>query len=197
MTQEYALWEWEPNGVRNTCSLEKMLNFDDSYHFALGTQLASTFPDNVQIRMDPNTPRDNVLTDYLQNIDSILVVSDRLKTFFEERHLKCVEYLPVTILDHKGKPARARYFIANTYDHVDCLDVTVSKPKYGHIRKESIKSVQRLVLDPQRVDAERELFVIKNFSGPILVRTALANAITQAKFTGIQWRKLEEYSRLG
>jgi hypothetical protein len=174
--------------------LDEIVNFDDTHHFMLGKSLAKTFPDNVKIRMSADMPRDNVLTDFLENSESLLVVSGRLKEFLEERKLKALEYLPVIILNHKGKPVKEPYFIANPFDHVDCLELKASQPRYSQVRKQSIDRIERFVLDPERIDPERELFKIKNLDGHTLVSRDLADAITKAKFTAIGWMKLEDYN---
>jgi hypothetical protein len=147
--------------------------------------------------MDPDHPRDTIPTDNLFNPHRVLVVSERLKDFLDKRRLKCVEYLPIAILDLKKKPIAQRYFIANPLDHVDCLDIERSKPVMDDIDEEAIDNVERIVLDPDRVDRERELFRIAHFDRVTLASRELAAAIDQAGFTSIAWAEVKDYQGSG
>jgi len=44
------------------------------------------------------------------------------------------------------------------------------------------------VIDPQRLDPEVQLFRLQDFEGRIMIRSALANEISNGPFTGIQWK---------
>jgi hypothetical protein len=189
---QFVIWEWSRD-VKHAARLQDMINFDDAPSFVLGRPLQGTFPDNVQFQMDPDAPRDTVLTDFLVNINSLLVVSRRLKEFLAARAIKSVEYLPVTILNHKGKVASPDYFIVHTIDDIDCLDLAKSVPRYSQIRKEAINRVQKMVLDPALVDPARELFQVKNLDGFTFATRSLAEAMTKEKFTSIEWLPIEDY----
>lgn len=180
--------------MKHAAGLDEMVGFDELPYFVLGRSLQGKFPGDVKFRMDPDAPRDTILTDFLQNIHSLLIVSRRLKEFLENRGVKAVEYLPVTILNHKGKVASSDYFIVHTVDDIDCLDLAQSGPRYSSIRKESIDRVERMVLDPTRVSPERELFQVKNLDGFTFATRALADAITREKFTSIEWLPIEDYN---
>lgn len=191
MSREFVMWE--SARVSHAVHLDVIQNFTESQYFVLGRSFAGKFPENVQFAMDPDRPRDTILTDSLRNIDSLLVISERLRDFLEQRKVKCVEYLPVAILDHKGKPVASKYFIAHTLDDLDCLDVARAQPLYSEIRKASITLVKHMAFDEARIDPERELFQVKNLDGFTFATRELADAITAAKFTGIKWLPIADY----
>lgn len=191
MGRDFMIWDWSP--VKHAVRLDDMENFVELQHFVLGKSLVGRFPENVQFRMARDRPRDTILTDYLVNVDSLLVISERLRDFLEQRKVKCVEYLPVAILDHKGKPVASKYFIAHTVDDLDCLDVARAQPLYSEIRKASITLVKHMAFDEARIDPERELFQVKNLDGFTFAARELADAITAARFTGIKWLPIADY----
>jgi len=186
MSSDFAFLDWRPN-VKYSAVLHGFVNFTDSYLFMQGHRFGDTFPADVAMALDPDHPRDTVLTDNLLNPEGVLVVSERLADFLRARALGSVEFLSVTVLDHKQKPIPEKYFIVNAFDNVDCLDKEASVPKYSPIRKDRVVSVQRTVIDPKRVAPGRELFRIKGFASRVLVGKALRDAIDAAGFTSIGW----------
>jgi hypothetical protein len=192
MPREYLIWRWSRN-VKYAARLGEMRNLQEVGNITLGRAFGSSFPPNVEFLMNPETPRENLLTDNLKNSHSVLVLSERLKDLLEARQLKAVEYHGVTILDHKGKAVAPKYFMVHPYDDVDCLNTAASQPTYGTIRKETIYRLKRVVLDPARVDRERELFKIRDFADLVFVSRELAKAITDAKFTSVEWMEIQDY----
>jgi hypothetical protein len=194
MTPDYVIWIWKPT-IKHAASLHGFVDFDDDNNlFGHGHAWNGTFPAEAKMDFDPEHPRDTVRTDNLANTDCLLVISERLCDLLVKRKLVGMEYLPIPILDHKKKPITDKYFIAHTVDHVDCLDLKASKPTFSQIRKTRVTDVEKLVLDPKRVDPKRELFRIKNFADEALVSRGLAEAITAAGFTTFGWKELSDYN---
>jgi hypothetical protein len=188
---DYVIWGWRPT-VKYSAVLRGFVDFEDDNLFGHGYAWNGTFPAEAKMDFHPDHPRDTVKTDNLGNTDGVLVVSERVCDFLTKRKLGGMEYLPITILDHKKKPIPEKYFIANTIDHVDCLDLKASRATFSKIRKTRITDVEKLVLDPKRLDPTRELFRIKNFARHALVHRDLADAITSAGFTSIGWTELSD-----
>ncbi len=191
MTPDYVIWSWRPT-VKHSAALGGFADFEDDNLFGHGHSWGGTFPAEAKMAFDPEHPRDTVRTDNLANTDGVLVISERLCDFLMKRKLYGMEYLPIPILDHKKRLIAEKYVIANTVDHVDCLDLKASKPTFSQIRKTRITDVEQLVLDSKRMDPKRELFRIKNFARHALIRRDLADAITAAGFTSIGWTELSE-----
>jgi hypothetical protein len=187
---------WAARDVPDACALDKLTGVDRQYELAKGIPRASTFPQDAAFTMDSDFFNDLMLTDNLINTDRLIVASRRLKEFLEARPLRHVEYLPVTIIDHKGKPASREYFIVHPTDLVDCLDMDQSEVEWGLVDEQSIDSVARLVIDLAKVDPAVELFRPKPFYDVVVVRRALAEAIDAAGFVGIRWIALADYPEL-
>lgn len=190
---KYKFLIWEHKIIPNACSLEELLGVEKQYQLKEGFPRAATFPKDAVFPMHPDRPHDTILLDNLYNTDNLIVVSRRLKEFLEARPLVKVEYLPVTILNHKKKPASRDYFIIHPVDLPQCLDIAKSGVTWGIVDKERVDEVKQLVLDESKVD--RELFRPKPFFNVIIVERNLAEAIDCEKFTGIRWVELEDYPR--
>src|SRR5438552_3993429 len=120
MRSNYVVWDTKV--IPNACVLQDLVRVEKDYQLRKGVPLASTFPEDAAFTMDPDFPDNTVLTDNLLNTNMMIVASMRLKMFLERQSLRKVEYLPVTIINHKGKPASREYFIVHPIDPVECLD---------------------------------------------------------------------------
>jgi hypothetical protein len=123
----------------------------------------------------------------------MIVASPRLTRVVQQAAPSHLEYLPISIINHKGKIASRDHHIIHPIDPVDCLDLTMCKPKWGVIKSDSIKSVERLVLDETRIPADRWIFRPKAFKRVILVRRELAEKIDAENVTGVRWVETEDY----
>src|SRR5689334_17546921 len=126
---DYVVWRWSAEG--NSCMLVPPERIDRDWELYEGVPRAAGFPGDALFRMSDDHPRDMGLVDSLANIGTLVVASRRLKEHFEGKALKNVEYLPVTIINHKGRIASRDYFIVHPIVPQDCLDVQRSGPAYS------------------------------------------------------------------
>ncbi len=95
-----------------------------------------------------------------------------------------VEYLPVTLIDHKGKVAAKDYCIINPTRIVDAIDQNASQFKWNALDAEDM-IVSRLVLDRERLGSSDRIFPgLKYDPHAILVRQDLAESIDNGDFVG-------------
>ena len=172
---EYRVWQSSP--VNNACRLAVIQGYERSFELAYGISLAAVFPKDARAPMD-----------------SAKVCSKRLVEFLKARDLRHVEYLPLTIVNHKGKVASTDYFIVNPVGLVDALDLAASKPVYNSIKKSMINRVARVVLDPRRLDPERKVFRLTGLFHPVLIEKGLADAMAAAGLVGPYFKELESFT---
>ena len=193
MECKYVIWttKQEPN----CCVLKGLQGVEKQYQLQDGVSRIDGFTEAASFSMNPDFPNDMVLTDNLINIDMMKIISKRVKSFLEEYDVQKVEYLPVKIINHKGRVASHDYFILHDIDPVDCLDKEKCGVTLSPVDPDSIEHVERLVLDDRKVDPTRHIFRPKYFSEVTLVSRELASAIDRKRFTGIGWKELEDYPR--
>lgn len=185
------VWDFLDEG--NSCALDPLEGVDRDWELSEGVPRAASFPAGALLRMSNRHPRDIALTDNLINLGRLIVASARLKDFLQARGLKNVEYLPVSIINHKGRVASKDYFVVHPIVPQDCLDLQASGARYSHIIPSDVASVQKLVIDPARVDPDVSLFKLKSYGPPTLIRRQLAEEILQAGFRGVAFLELDEY----
>src|SRR5262249_6249778 len=128
--------------------------------------------------------------------DGVLtVVSKRIKQVMGEQRL--IEYLPVSIIDHKGRAASKDYFVVHPISGVDCLDLEKSKPEYNFIDKDCIDEVQHTVIDGVRVPHDVHLFGIHKFRRYLIVEESLKQVLEAVNIQGVQFVPSEDYPNSG
>jgi hypothetical protein len=181
--------------VKHACVLGDLTGVDRVFELNKGVSRHDLLErsDKVAFRMNAEFPNDTVLTDSLINTDRLLVGSLRLKQFLQARGSKKIEYLPVEIIDHKGKIASRDYFIIHPVEPVNCIDTEKSGVVWNPVVKGKIRRLNKLVLDESRIDPDRELFRPDLFFDVILVRRDVAEAVGSQQFTGMRWIELDNY----
>ncbi len=184
---------WSHTIVGNSCRVTDVVNVDKAWQLQKGISRARTFPRDAEVHMHPRSPKSVGLTDNLRNGARLVIASAGLTSFLQEQRLKAVEYLPVTVVNHKGRAVKAPYFIVHPVAPIDCLDVASSNPTMNEIIPTDIDWVEQIALDHARIDPERRLFRVAHFSNIVFVRDDLATAISAAGFTGVAFEDLDEY----
>jgi hypothetical protein len=184
---------WDSAVVKNAVVLHVLKGVEKEYQLRKGVPRAATFPSDAAYTMHPDFPHNTILVDNLVNTGLRIVGSKRLKEFLEKQVVPKVEYLPVAIVNHKGKTASKDYFIVHPIEPVECLDLDKCGVTWGEVDETSIDEVKHLVIDETRVEPIRQLFRPKQFHQVILARRTLADAIDAAGFTGIKWIELDKF----
>lgn len=190
MAGEFVIWKYKT--VKHATGVAKGpgSGFNDVVGELMnGVSLAAAFPPNARMAMPADRPNDTVLPDNVYNTDMLIVASQRLKTFLEQRKLPEVEYLPVAVLNHKGDPVGDPFFIVHPLSPLDCVDESQSSFDRSDIDG-SYEEFEHMVIDPDRVPPERALFRIKGYWDATLVRRPLAEALLAAGFTGLSFAEL-------
>jgi hypothetical protein len=180
--------------VRHGCSLYELTGIEKDYQLRKGISRAANFPTKAAFKMDLDKPNDTLLTDNLFNTDLLIVGSPRLTEFFELQGVPKVEYLPVAIINHKGKVISREYVIINPVEPVVCIDLNKSEVTWDEMDESTIEHVSRLVIDETKVEPARALFRPKGLHQIILIRRELAEKIDSKGFTGVRWIELDGFS---
>jgi hypothetical protein len=190
---DYVVWDQKNEG--NSCVLMPPEGVARDWELLKGVPRAIGFPDDAILRMSSAHPRSMGLLDSVMNLAALVVVSRRLQSFLEALALKNVEYLPVTIINHKRRVASKDYFIVHAVVPQDCLDVGRSGVVYNEIIPADISTVDDLTIEPARVEPGVRMFRIARFGYPMVVDRELALQITSAGFTGTAFVELNRYGK--
>jgi hypothetical protein len=186
---------WESSATGNACFLDRIENVERFLDLTLGVPFQGHFPANATFRMSKNFKKATRLVDDVQNSDDIKICSPRLVEFLKKREVTNVEYLPITILDHKGKVASNEYSIVHPVGLQDVLDLEASKPRYNAIVPTDVDKVERIVMDTSRIPPGVSIFRLAHVMMPVFIDKELAAAVTHNGFAGSYFSPLDRYGK--
>ena len=193
MINDFVVWQFEE--VPHALVLGQLQGVDRDFELKTAVSRSESFSSDALFTANPDFPNDIAMVDAFDNTSRLVVVSQKVKEFIDSFRPPEVEFLPITILDHKSRPA-GTYFIVHPVHPIDALDTEKSGARFSRLSNKSVTSVERLVLDEAKLDKSRLLFKLKNFTHCVLVRRDLADAISKQGFTGIKWTECEKYKSL-
>ncbi|MFT4538696.1 MAG: hypothetical protein ACI841_001387 [Planctomycetota bacterium] len=161
-----------------------------------GVSRAADWPDDIQIRMDPEFPKDLELSDNLYGLD-MAVVSMAVKEALEAKQSAGVEFLPVEIMNHKGRSASKDYFILNPLEIVDCIDIDASGIDWNPLNSSKILGCEGLVLKPDSVPADMQIFRPQSWTKVVMIREELSDALAAANLTSMEFLPAVGYTGVG
>ena len=167
------------------CVCRSLEGFEDAHKLKRGTPVAGYFPDDALFRMDSDFPKDIKLADNVRNGGGFILVSKALKVIIEQNNENNVEYLPIKIINHKGRVASNDYFVINPLDIRDAIDLDRSKIVWNNINPEIISSCKKLVLKEEKIPPNFKIFRIKYFYRRVLLSYDLVELIKRSGFSGI------------
>ena len=176
------------------CVCGSLENVEDSHKVKRGISVAEYFPDNAFFQMSPDFPKDIKLVDNIRNRGGFVLVSRGIKNMIEgANNVNHVEYLPVKIINHKGRIASKDYFIINPLDICDAIDFDQSEIKWNNINPDIISSCAKLVLKKNNIPYDFKIFRLKYFPRRVLLRRDLAEKIGKGGFTGIAFTESQNF----
>lgn len=183
-----------PDVGSGVCRVGALVGVDRDYELFDGISRANGFPADARFRMSEEFPNDIKTEDFTDNMNGLLVVSARARAILESQALKNNEFLPVTIINHKGRKEQGPFFILNQVSLQDCIDPGKTVAKENPINREVFISVKKLGLDEQRIDPAVTLFRIKRFPHYPVFRDDLVDRLQTAGLTGLEFVQPEEFS---
>ena len=192
--KDYVVWQFED--VPHSFVLDRLERVEKVFELIEGIPRAASFPKDAKFSVDPDFPNDIGLIDVFDNTYHLTVISEKLKDFIVGLSPAAVEFLPITLLNHKSRPA-GKYFILHPIDPVDALDIDKSEVTWDLADDTVVDGIKRIALKKSALDYDRLLFKLKYFYDHILIRRDLAERIRKEGFTGFRYVECADFSRGG
>jgi hypothetical protein len=167
-----------------------------AWRYGEGERLAKEFPKNATVKFFDQAKDRRELLDFVNNMESALFASSKVRGILEKLDTPDLEFLPVSILDHKGAVAASDYFILNPIGTQDIIDMKKSKVVMSSLSDDQIGSIDELVLQPKGVAKGAHLFRATNMRSLILIDDTLRAAFKKEGVTGYQLFKAEGWDGL-
>ncbi|MDF3819373.1 hypothetical protein P3G55_05660 [Leptospira sp. 96542] len=162
------------------------------WRYLVSQRLASEFPSGgLTMGFSPNFPDRLKLYDFVDSILEIRIVSERVRRVIQELTPNDVEFLPVTLVDHKKEIVARDYFIMNIIADWDVIDLERSNVRMSHILKDNISRVWELRLKEGLSADGPKLFRPRHLRSYTMVDPIVQAALTSAKLTGVKFLSAE------
>ena len=165
--------------------IEAFPGVENDFRLTEGLEMGEDFPGTVELSIDPSSG--NIITDFIDNIKGILIVSERAKQAITdlgqpEAH---IEFLPFILRNKHGRVVADRsYWVANLLRKVPCL----AKDRSDFVATEDgseIVVIETLFLDEEKIPDDASLFRVAEFPEQIVIRSDLVKAVEDAGLTGL------------
>lgn len=158
-----------------------------------GKSLGTRFPNDVMCSMSNDFPDDIDLGDNLYG-DSYPIVSERLKSFLlNELTEGDIEFLPISIVNHKGRVEAEEYFLMHPLAVCDCIDFKASEVNWNLLAPELIADCTSLLLQKNSIPDTLKLFRLKSWGDTIIIRSDLSEELEKAGFVGLSFPEADGY----
>jgi len=166
----------------DAATFNPIVGFRNSYKFVEGESLKTEFPADAYYIMSPDFPKDIGCYDVLHVIGAELVVSSKVKSFFESENVLGLEFLAVDVFNHKKRKVSDDYFIVNTLNIIDCLDKDKTSYKWNALDSESMIDVKNMTIIESKVPEEVSLFRVKYVNNLLIFRRSLLDKMLEQGF---------------
>lgn len=173
----------------------KLENFEDDFELFESVPLLETFPFDAAYRMSPDFPDKLELHEFLRTIGGQVVLSRRVRDFLGSEGVGGVEYLPVNLINHKGRSVQEEYFVLNVLRSVDCIDQEATEFEWDSLDDELMDHVSNLTIDEGRLDPSADVFRLKYLNRFVIIRRAVADKMADAGFRGFTTSEVSDITR--
>lgn len=188
----YVVLDYKPND--DSFVLGKLSRVPQRYELVEGEPRSADFAEGVTHTVSDDYPKDIGLLDVFRSPNLVCLISQRLQQFLQDKALKNVEFLPVTLLNHRQKPT-APYFLLHPIHPIDCLDKAASRAKPSAGDPTYVGDIDSIVVRPEKIDLDLQILKIKGLYEEIVFRRDLALEIDAGGFTGFGWIAFRDFRR--
>lgn len=162
------------------------------YQLMKGVARSADWPDDMVFKFSADRPEGMVLTDWVHNEFSLLLVSDRFKTLVEATGDDAIEYLPVSMADHRGNVVDDKYWILNSLQLYSVMNR--EKSLFDPVEDEQkAHSIEKLVLGEEFLTLHPALARPVAYPRIVLLREDLTKALEAEGITGVRFRDTEKF----
>jgi len=154
------------------------------YLYDKGISLAGKYPAEATVRFSANFPALRKAKDFQPNILNALISSPKTQAVLRELNVENAELLPVSLTDHRGKVAAKDYAFVNLLGSQPAIDMNKSQYKLSALKKDQIRGIDKLVLQPSKIDKTAKMFRCETLRTLVLIRDDVRAAFEKAGLTG-------------
>lgn len=156
------------------------------FAFFEGKPLGGVFPSDASVRFSDDFPKELKVLDSIGNTLSVPLVSAKVKAVLDRIAPADFEFLPVVVLNHKGKVASREHGFLNVLRVVDFIDMAASKYEVSALLPGQITDLRELHVRADQVDPAVHVFRASTRLPQMFIDDAVHAAFQQAGVTGLR-----------
>ncbi len=181
------------NATKNQARFRDLQDWEEGgFRFRECEAMADVFPSNTFFQMSEDYPECLELVDFLHVLEDTLVVSEEARQLLECENVRGLEFIPVRILNHKGRSVKRKYYIANCLNLVDCIDQEETEFEWDTLDESQMEDVVNLTIDESKINQNTALFRMKHLQEFLIVRRELAEKISAVGLVGLAVTEIED-----
>jgi hypothetical protein len=149
-----------------------------------GEPLREKLPAGARLSFSENYAQLRKLYDFVANTLLTLLVSEKVKNVLEGLEATNCEFIPITLLNHKGKVASTSHYLLNILGSEDAIDMEKSVCVMGSLEKEQILGIRKLVLKHDGISPGAHIFRAKTKMDEYFISQKLHEAFQREGITG-------------
>ena len=166
-------------------TIKRLPGIKSQYLLNEGEKMKNKYPPNAVFQVAEESG--DMITDFIDNINRVVIISQRVKEFFEKQNLtsKIVEYLPFQLKNKRGRIEKESfYYIANVLLKINCLDMEKAD-YYLNSKKTAVLGVHVIELDKEKIPDDAILFRLGEEPSRILLRSDFVDNLKSEGFSGL------------
>jgi hypothetical protein len=185
----YFIWSAVQDPV--FCMLDRLPDGNQAlFRPRLGRPMGADYPEPLPFAISPDLGGIKV-ADFVRNTLGFYIIGPAVRDVLAAQQGAEFEFLPITIINRKGRTEDAERWIANLLGgQVPCADLSKSTMREMAMKKGRYTSLQKLVIDPSRVDPALSIFRLGEMPQLFIVRDDLRAALEATGASGMQFHAM-------
>lgn len=169
-----------------------------AYKYFKGISLLDECPsqDEMTMNYDDDYPEGIKLYDILSNIRDLIVANSKVKECLDGLGVANVEYIPISLLNHKKELVSQDYFILNPLCCENIIDMDKSEYRMDPLDEGQIASIDNMVVDFEQVAESAKFFRASKKKDSFFITDDVKQAFEAAEITGYKLFEAEGWDGL-
>lgn len=160
-----------------------------------GEQVGKIDLPEIKYRMDPDFDGIKV-SDFINSGFPWFMVTEKAKQIIEDNATVEIEYMPFTLLNHKGRVAAENCYMLNVIGQVDCVDRDKTEATDSFFTQGEFDTIRKLYLLEDKIPADKNLFRLWAKPSILIVRRDLKEVFEREGLTGVEYLNMGDKVRL-